>query len=322
MSEELIYRVAPEHPEFPMASTESAATSDPRSADRVPVSVIILTHNEEADLPDCLRSLAWCDDLHVVDSGSTDQTIALATAAGARVTWHPFESFGTQRNWALANCVLQHEWILFLDADERSTPSFAQAVKSAVTAAPATVAGYYCCWKMMLQGRWLKHCDSFPKWQFRLLRRGRAAFTDFGHGQKEDQVNGSIEYLREPYLHFAFSKGWSHWLRRHDRYSDLEAAQRWQAPIRWREIFSAHGSVRNKALKPLVSRIPGWPLLVFAIRYFAKLGFLEGWPGFVYCVNMAYYEFLIVIKMEELKRRGTPSDTPAAGGFPHRRGER
>lgn len=291
------------------------------------ISVIILTHNEEADLPDCLHSLAWCDELHVVDSGSTDRTVALATAAGARVVLHPFESFGKQRNWALANCALQHEWILFLDADERSTPAFEHAMKSAVAAAPETVAGFYCCWKMMLQGRWLKHCDSFPKWQFRLLRRGRAAFTDFGHGQKEDQVNGTIEYLREPYLHFAFSKGWSHWLRRHDRYSDLEAAQRWQAPIRWQEIFSTHGSIRNKALKPLVSRLPGWPLVIFALRYVAKLGFLEGRSGFVYCVNMAYYEFLIVIKMEELKRRASavnpsmPEGPPApSSGDPPPRG--
>jgi glycosyltransferase involved in cell wall biosynthesis len=277
------------------------------------ISVIILTHNEETDLPDCLRSLAWCDDLHVVDSGSTDATVALATTAGARVAVHPFESFGKQRNWALANCSLKHEWVLFLDADERSTPSFEAAVKRAITSAPETVAGYYCCWKMMLQGRWLKHCDSFPKWQFRLLRLGKAAFTDFGHGQKEDQVKGTIEYLREPYLHFAFSKGWSHWLRRHDRYSDLEAVQRLQAPIRCQDIFSSHGSIRNKALKPLVSRIPGWPLLIFAIRYLAKLGFLEGRPGFVYCVNMAYYEFLIVIKMEELKRRESAANPPMTG---------
>ncbi len=269
------------------------------------ISIVILTMNEGVDLPACMASLRWCDDIHVVDSGSTDATVQLAQAGGAHVLTNRFESFGQQRNWALVNCPLKHEWVLFLDADEHSTPEFHRAVQEAIAAAPESCAGFYCCWKMMLRDRWLKRCDSFPKWQFRLLRRGRASFTDFGHGQKEHDVRGGIGYIRKPYLHFAFSKGWAHWLARHNRYSDLEARERLRADVRWRDFFSRHGSVRNKALKPLVSRIPGWPLAVFFIRYFFKLGFTEGRAGFVYCVNMAYYEFLIRIKMDELRRAAT-----------------
>ena len=266
------------------------------------ISILILTQNEEANLPACLQSLAWCDDIHVVDSGSTDATVAIAQAAGAHVCSNRFDSFGQQRNWALAHCPIRSDWILFLDADECSTPEFHRAVFGAMAAAPERTAGFYCCWKMMLHGRWLKRCDSFPKWQFRLMRRGRATFTDFGHGQKEGAVDGEIGYIREPYLHFAFHTGWARWLARHNRYSDLEARERLDAAVSWRDIFSRHGSTRNKALKPLVSRLPGWPLAIFLIRYFLKLGFLEGRPGFVYCVNMAYYEFLIRIKMDELRR--------------------
>jgi glycosyltransferase involved in cell wall biosynthesis len=268
------------------------------------ISIVILAMNEAADLPACIGSLRWCDDIHVVDSGSTDATVRIAETAGARVSSNPFASFGQQRNWALANCAFRHPWILFVDADECSTPEFERAVRDATAAASEQIAGYYCCWKMLLQGRWLKRCDSFPKWQFRLLRRGRASFTDFGHGQKEHEVQGEIGYIREPYLHFAFSKGWAHWLTRHNRYSDLEARDRLRADVRWRDVFSRHGAVRNKALKPLVSRLPGWPLAAFLIRYFLKLGFIEGRAGFVYCVNMAYYEFLIRIKMDELRRGG------------------
>ncbi|MEO6739727.1 MAG: glycosyltransferase family 2 protein [Chthoniobacteraceae bacterium] len=271
------------------------------------ISIVILTMNEAADLPACLESLRWCDDIHVVDSGSTDATVRIAEAAGAHVCANRFESFGRQRNWALANCDFKHEWILFLDADECSTPEFQRAIHEAIASAPAQTAGFYCCWKMMLQGRWLKRCDSFPKWQFRLMRKGRAAFTDFGHGQKEHEVKGDIGYIREPYLHFAFSKGWAHWVSRHNRYSDLEARERFGAKVRWRDIFSRHGSVRNKALKPLVSRMPGWPVAMFFIRYVLKLGFIEGRRGFVYCVNMAWYEFLIRIKMDEIRRSGAAS---------------
>jgi UDP-N-acetyl-D-mannosaminuronic acid transferase (WecB/TagA/CpsF family) len=176
-------------------------------------------------------------------------------------------------------------------------------MQKAVTTAPAEIAGFYCCWKQIYEDRWLKRCDSFPKWQFRLLRKDRARFTDFGHGQKEADVKGSLEYLRTPYDHYGLSKGWGHWLDRHNRYAALEASARLAAPIAWSKIFSKHGSRRNQALKPLVSRIPGWPLLRFGITYFLKFGFLEGRPGFVYCANLAYYEFLICIKMREEKLR-------------------
>lgn len=267
------------------------------------VSIIILTRNEEQDLPTLLESIRWCDDIHLVDSGSTDATVSVAQAAGAHCVEHTFVSFGEQRNWALENCPAKHPWILFLDADEASTPEFHTAVVEAIQAAPDSVAGFYCCWKMMVEGRWLKRSDSFPKWQFRLLRCGRANFSDFGHGQKEGKVDGTIGYVREPYLHFSVSKGWSTWVERHNRYSSEEAAERNRTPVRWKEIFARDPSVRNKALKPFVSRIPGWPLMRFLHAYLFSGGFLEGLSGFTYCVNLAYYEFLIQIKQRELKQR-------------------
>jgi glycosyltransferase involved in cell wall biosynthesis len=263
------------------------------------ISVVILTKNEEQDLPKCLESLRWCDDVHVVDSGSTDKTMEIARKFGAKISENPFVSFGTQRNWCLDNCIIKHPWILFFDADEVANKEFTEAMTQAVAAAPASTAGFYCCWKLIYQDRWLKRCDNFPKWQLRLIRKGHARFIDFGHGQKEGEVKGSLEYLRTPYDHHALSKGIGPWLDRHNRYATQEAAVRLVAPIKWREAFSANGSKRNKALKPIVSRVPGWPLIRFLITYVAMLGFLEGRPGFVYCANLAYYEFLIRIKMRE-----------------------
>lgn len=262
------------------------------------LAIIILTRNEAADLPACLAAVAGWGQLIVVDSGSTDATLQIARAAGATVETHPFASFGEQRNWALDHCALTDgQWVLFLDADEVATPEFRAAVDREIAAAGADAAGFYCCWKTMLDGQWLRRCDSFPKWQFRLLRRGRARFIDSGHGQKEGPVEGRIAYVREPYLHYAFSKGWSHWLRKHDEYSTLEAANRRAQTVSWRDVFSSDGSVRNRALKPLVSRLPGWPLLRFLHMYALKGGFLEGRAGLTYSVNMAYYEFLIRLKM-------------------------
>jgi glycosyltransferase involved in cell wall biosynthesis len=263
------------------------------------ISIIVLAQNEEHDLPRLLESIRWCDDVHVVDSGSTDRTVEIARAAGAQVVLHPFTSFGQQRNWALANCALQHEWVLFLDADEASTPAFHGALVNAISSASHEVAGFYCCWKMIAGDRWLKRCDSFPKWQFRLLRSGRATYIDYGHGQREGRVDGRLDYIGEPYLHFAVSKGWGEWLARHERYAKQEAAVRKQTPICWGEIFSGVPSQRNKGLKPLVSRIPGWPALRFLQAYVFSGGFLEGAPAFRYCRNLARYEAMIQREMRK-----------------------
>jgi len=267
------------------------------------ISIIILTKNEEIDLPRCLASLRWCDDVHVIDSGSSDKTKEIAGSFGAHIYENSFKSFGHQRNWSLDHCDIKHAWILFLDADEVANDAFVKTAKRAVTEAPESTAGFYCCWKQIYEERWLKRCDSFPKWQFRLMRKGRARFTDFGHGQKEAEVKGTLEYLPVPYDHHGLSKGIGHWLDRHNRYATLEAAARLSTPINWRNAFSMHGSKRNQALKPIVSRVPGWPLIRFLITYVLRLGFLEGRPGFVYCANLAYYEFLIRIKMREEKSK-------------------
>ena len=266
------------------------------------VSIIILTKNEEIDIEQCLLSVQWSDDVIILDSGSTDKTIEIATRLGAKIFYNGFTSFGQQRNFALDQIAIQYDWILFLDADEIVTEPLRKQLLLAIKIADNNVAGFYCCWKMMLEGKWLRYCDNFPKWQFRLMRKGRARFTDFGHGQKEDKVQGTIEYLKEPYLHFGFSKGWSQWINRHNRYSTEEAFSRLNNRPPFKNIFTKHGSIRNPALKSWLSRLPGWPVLRFFQAYLISLGFLEGTAGFIYCANMSYYEFLIQIKMRELKK--------------------
>ncbi|MDR1985273.1 MAG: glycosyltransferase family 2 protein [Prevotellaceae bacterium] len=267
------------------------------------LSVIILTFNEEQNIRACLQSLTWSNDIHVLDSGSTDNTITIAEEYGVKVKYNKFESFGKQRNYALEHCAIQNEWILFLDADEVATNEFVVAMEKAILESDNKTAGFYCCWKMILEDKWLKHCDNYPKWQFRLMRKGRAVFTDFGHGQKEGTVLGEIKYIKEPYLHYGFSKGWHHWIARHNRYSTLEALDRIKKCPPFKQIFSKNKSIRNIALKSWLTKFPGWPLIRFFQAYIFNLGFLEGVPGFIYCVNIAYYEFLIVIKIRESKRK-------------------
>ena len=282
----------------------------------IPVTIIILTKNEEENLPKVATSIPWCDDVHVVDSLSTDGTLAAAKALGMQTWSNAFRGFGDQRNWALDHCTIKHPWVLFLDADEKSTPAFASELERVVTSSAGSVAGYYCSWKMIVEEVWLKRCDNFPKWQFRLLRVGRARFADFGHGQKEAEVQGDILYMKEPYEHRPFSKGWADWLDRHNRYSTREAEERVDLPINFGNMLSGHGAVRNRALKAFVSRVPGWPIVRFCVPYFLKLGFLEGRVGFTYCLNLAYYEYLIQVKIREIRTHRLMSSKSSAGSAP------
>ncbi len=265
------------------------------------ISVVILTKNEQKDLPQCLHSVRWCTDVHVLDCGSTDQTVDIAERFGANVCIHPFESFGKQRNYALDYLDLKNEWVLFLDADEEITDDFRDDILNGVKGASNDTAGFFCCWKMMLEGRWLKRCDNFPKWQMRLLKLGKARFVDFGHGQKEAEIFGNILYIKEPYIHHGFSKGWYHWMERHNKYSTLEASDRYRNRPPFRQIFSKHGSSRNTALKSWLSLLPGWPALRFIQAYIFNMGFTEGMPGLIYCLNISYYEFMIQIKIREIR---------------------
>jgi glycosyltransferase involved in cell wall biosynthesis len=265
------------------------------------LAIIVLTYNEAENLPRCLESVAGFGEIVVVDSGSNDGTPEIAKHAGARVYERPFGSFARQRNWALENCDVKNEWALFLDADEVATSQFRQAIGDAIQNSGQAVAGFYCCWKMMLDQRWLRRSDSFPKWQLRIVRRGRADFIDSGHGQKEGRVDGELGYIREPYLHYALNKGWEAWWAKHNQYSAEEAADRLSRSASWRELFSKDTSRRNRALKPILSRTPGWPLLRFLHMYILKGGVLEGREGFAYCASMGWYEYLIRAKMRELR---------------------
>lgn len=265
------------------------------------IAAIILTLNEADDLPKCLDSLDWTDQNFVLDSGSTDDTCEIASSMGAIVYKNKFKGFGQQRCWAIDNIPVKSDWILFIDADEVCTPKFASAVLDAIRNSKDDTAGFYCCWKLMLYGKWLKFSDSFPRWQFRILKKGKARYRDAGHAMKESDVEGKLEYIKEPYLHYAFSKGWTFWFNRHNKYSTLEAKERLQTNFEPQDMLSKDQSIRKEAIKQYMSKIPGWPILRFIHSFFFKAGILEGIPGLLYSVNISIYEYMIQLKMLELK---------------------
>ena len=139
-------------------------------------SVLILTKNEEQDLPACLASVAWSDDVHILDSLSTDRTQEIARGAGAQVTLRPFDDYSQQRNFGLHHLPYRHPWLLILDADERVPAALASEIAQAVASVPASVVGFRIRRRDFFLGRWLKHVQASP-FYIRLVRPGQVEYT-------------------------------------------------------------------------------------------------------------------------------------------------
>jgi glycosyltransferase involved in cell wall biosynthesis len=266
------------------------------------ISVIILTYNEEVNIGACLSHLEWCDDIIIVDSGSTDGTIEAARDArpDVRVFEHAFQNFGEQRNWALDHTGARHEWVLFLDADEHCTAKLAQAIDDAVRD-PSENVGYYLTCRNFFLGRWIKRCTFYPSWQLRLLKIGEVRFQKEGHGQRE-VTSGTLGHIAEPYDHYGFSKGVADWIDRHNRYStnELELIARLrEEPLNVADLVSRNAIVRRRCLKRLAARFGCRPVSRFVYTYMLRGGFLDGWAGLNFCLLRFAHEIHITVKLAE-----------------------
>jgi glycosyltransferase involved in cell wall biosynthesis len=277
----------------------------PASQISLPVSVVILTCNEAGNIADCIASCRWCDDLHVLDSGSTDATRDIAAQMGAQVHIHPFESFGQQRNWAIDHIPARHPWIFHLDADERFTDELLREIADELgpDGNRSDVGAYLVPNKMMFAGKWLRFSGGYPAYQVRLFRIGKCRFIDFGHGQRE-LTSEPVRKLRSPYLHYNFSHGVAGWLLKHNRYSDRESieAEEVLASAVWPwGVVTRDGTQRRRALKNLSFRLRGRAVWRFLYMFVLRLGFLDGPAGFHYCAMTSMYEYWTELKLIERK---------------------
>jgi glycosyltransferase involved in cell wall biosynthesis len=270
--------------------------------DRLPLSVVILTKNEEARLPSCLASVARCDDVLVLDSGSTDRTVALARAAGARVLVNPFRDFAQQRNHAMEAGAFRHPWVFHLDADELMTPEL--AAECAALRADDPHDGYFAAPRMMFHGRWLRRCTDHPAWQARCVRAGRFRFVQAGHGQRE-AAGMRMGHLRHGYLHDISAPDESAWEAKHRSYAREEAAAFLAQPRSGlHALWSRSPLERRRALKHLSYRLPARPLLRFVYQYLLRGGCLDGPGAFRYCRLIARYERFATEALRDLRAKG------------------
>lgn len=267
------------------------------------ISVLVLTKNEEKDLPGCLASVSWSDDIHVYDSLSDDATIAIARRHGASVIQRPFDNWAAHQNWGLANIRFRHPWVFYIDADERATPELHEAMIAAVRA-PGDKVAFRIQRRDFFMGRWLRHVQASP-FYLRLFRPERMRYERLVNPVSipDGPVGTASGYLD----HFPFSKGTSHWLARHNSYSSLEAQQIMENRIRnggfsLRKAFAA-GDFHERRFhqKELFYRLPLRPLLKFLVLYGLKRGFLDGRGGLTYATLQSIYEYMIVLKTRELE---------------------
>jgi hypothetical protein len=266
------------------------------------VSVLILTKNEEHDLLGCLESVRWSDDVHVYDSFSDDRTVEIAVSAGARVTQRQFDDWSSHQNWGLRNILFRHQWVFYLDADERVTPALAVSIQR-VAQNPGDKVAFRVRRRDFWGDRWLKNVQASSHY-IRLFRPDRMRYERLVNPVScpDGPVGGLEGYLD----HHPFSKGMAHWLSRHNSYSSMEAQQILNNRVTkhhfsWRKaFFGPDRNERRSHQKDLFYTMPARPLLKFLLLYVARRGFLDGTAGFRYAVLQSIYEYMIVLKTREL----------------------
>ena len=243
------------------------------------ISIAIITRNEAANIGDCLRSVAWADEIVVVDAGSTDDTAAICEKLGARVMHRDWTGFADQKQFALEQC--SHPWVLSLDADERIRPELALSIRQLLAQERVAAEGYRIARRSYFLGRWIRHCGWYPGYQVRLFRRDRTRVSrsrvheGFLVDGAVATLTGDIDHYSHPTLHDSLGKL--------NRYSTLEAFDRLERRRVHGYDFLTH------------------PLAAFLRKYIAQGGFRDGMAGFLLCWVSALLKMVMYMKIWHLQ---------------------
>jgi len=276
---------------------------------RVAVSVFIPSKNEELNIARCIRSILWVDEVFVVDSQSTDQTIKIAEKLGAKVMQFEYKGgWPKKKNWALQNLPFAHEWVLILDADECLPPEAEEEIRKIVTNPEVEHAGYWINRRYFFLGQPLKHAY-FPNWNLRLFRHKVGRYekitdlsTDSGDHEIHEHVvvQGSTGKLNSIMDHHAFPTIDS-FVEKHNRYSNWEAIV--ESSAEDDDTALQHDAVKGKRrLRRIFRKLPFRPTLRFLYVYLWQGGILDGWSGYVFARLHAQYEFLSLSKAGAISR--------------------
>ncbi|MBE9037120.1 glycosyltransferase family 2 protein [aff. Roholtiella sp. LEGE 12411] len=290
---------------------------------KIPVSVLIPAKNEEANLPACLASLTRADEVFVVDSQSTDNSIEIAKSHGANVVQFSFNGhWPKKKNWSLDNLPFRNEWVLIVDCDERITPELWEEIDQAIHNNEDN--GYYLNRRVFFLGKWIRHGGKYPDWNLRLFKHEKGRYENLntenipntGDNEVHEHVilKGKVGYLKNDMLHEDF-RNLYHWLERHNRYSN------WEARVYFNLLTGKDDSgtiganlfgdavQRKRFLKKVWVRLPFKPILRFVLFYIIQRGFLDGKAGYIYARLLSQYEYQIGVKLYELRHCGGQLNT-------------
>jgi glycosyltransferase involved in cell wall biosynthesis len=274
-------------------------------ADRLPIGILVIARDEEANLPDCMHSVVgWAEQVVVVlDPRTRDRSREVAAGAGAEVVEHPFETHARQRNWALDQHSWRTPWILVVDADERISPELVEELR-AIVSSPQAFATYAVRKRFIFYGKWMRHCW-YSAWDLRLFRLGSARYEE--RPVHEHMIaEGRVGYLRADLIHNDF-KDMDSWIDKHNRYATFEASEmnREAGENRVRGRLFGSWTERRRYIKDVIwNRLPFRPLFWFLYLYVWKLGFLDGRLGLRFCLMHGIFDAFVTAKAWERRFLG------------------
>ena len=284
--------------------------------------VLIITKNEEANIGHCLEAIVgWTNRIFVVDSGSTDRTEEIVRGHGAEFVHQDWLGYAAQKNHALETLPFESDWILIVDADEVITPKLRAEIEAVCTRNVAEVpeAGFYLNRRLVFMDRPIRHCGYFPSWNLRLFKRGRAVYES-REVHEHMLVDGPTGYLNSPMEHWD-RRGLGYYIAKHNEYSTLEA----QALVndlrsdsnRIKASLFGNALERRRWMK---LRVYPWLPMPWVFRFFymffLRLGFLDGFHGFRFCLFIASYEMFVKLKLMELQGQLDRQDSAMAESHP------
>ncbi len=271
--------------------------------ERFPISVMILTKDEQINIGACLDCLGFSDDVVVYDSLSTDKTVEIARGYGnVSIVERKFDNWSSHQNWGAKNIAFKHPWVLYVDADERVDEELAQEVQRRADP-DAPESAFRMRRKDYFMGKWLKRAQLYPSWFVRMYRPQKIRYERLVNPVAH--VDGPIGDLQGHIIHYPFSKGLVHWFERHNSYSGFEAAEQLKVtggdrrPI-W-QVLSRDPNDRRAALKDIFFRLPLRPHVKWLYFMLWRRAFMDGRAGMTYARLQYMYEYMIQMKARELR---------------------
>jgi len=246
------------------------------------LSVIVITLNEERNIAECLQSVQWADEIILVDSESSDNTVEIAKNYTSKIFIRKWDGYSSTKNFALQQC--KNDWILWLDADERVTPELKQSIQQVVNEDGKNFDGYEVSRRAYFLKKWIRHCGWYPGYVVRFFRKNKAKFIAV-RVHESIEIEGKIGKLKGNLIHYT-DENIKQYFEKFNMYTSLASVDLYENGKRF--------SIIDLTIRPL---------FMFFKMFFLRLGFLDGIHGFILSVLSSAYVFVKYAKLWEIQSR-------------------